>query len=459
MIAVTISVSNEISIQSMTEYHKNLIKEAMTLSNPMFYKMMNMGKSTYGTPKEFNYWQEEYTRRGKILIIPRGSKQKLINFLKRHKLDYVLNEELVSIPLKDMKPKEITLRDYQIPIVESVVNNCATEGLLSMSTGSGKTVTSLEIIRRLNKTATILVPNNVILNQFVEDAKKLFDIDVGVFNGERKELREINVATFQTLQARPDVLASLAEITSILFIDEAQGCTTEKRRAVIGAFAPSHLFGLSGTPERTDEQTRAIFFVTGDIIAKYESEQIRPAVLAVYTQVEIPTLEEYHKMVDFMVDHEDRNALIAKLVINEMLSGRKILVLTKRIKHYKNLQKYLPEDPGFHFIDSTDDTRIEKMVSLKRNELPFKAIFGTTSLLAVGADIPSLDTIIIACDIKSSVLTTQAVGRILRLFDGKQKPKVIDLCDNLNPKFRYQFNHRAKLYRSKDWPVTFDYGK
>jgi superfamily II DNA or RNA helicase len=86
-------------------------------------------------------------------------------------------------------------------------------------------------------------------------------------------------------------------------------------------------------------------------------------------------------------------------------------------------------------------------------EYEFKAIFGTTSLLAVGFDLPALDTLIITGDIKSSVLTTQSAGRILRLFAGKPTPKILDLWDNKNQIFSRQFYERKKVYESKKWLI------
>ena len=106
-----------------------------------------------------------------------------------------------------------------------------------------------------------------------------------------------------------------------------------------------------------------------------------------------------------------------------------------------------------YLIQSSDKERALLLGQFKRSERDFQLIIGTTALLSTGVDIPALDVLILACDMKSEVLTEQSVGRILRLFKSKSDPKIIDIVDNKNPILLRQFNERRKFYESKDWPL------
>ena len=81
----------------------------------------------------------------------------------------------------------------------------------------------------------------------------------------------------------------------------------------------------------------------------------------------------------------------------------------------------------------------------------FDAIVGTTSLLSVGLDIPALDTLIIACDMRSGILTRQSAGRILRLFGEKKEAEILDIKDGWNGILSAQYYKRYKTYKKMGW--------
>jgi superfamily II DNA or RNA helicase len=83
----------------------------------------------------------------------------------------------------------------------------------------------------------------------------------------------------------------------------------------------------------------------------------------------------------------------------------------------------------------------------------FDVILGTFGLLSTGINIPALDTIIFAGDLKSSVLCVQSVGRILRLFEGKQYPKIIDIDDCKSGILHNQARLRKKFYKDNEWEI------
>jgi superfamily II DNA or RNA helicase len=450
---ITITVKNKIRIKGLPPAYRAQVKKTLTLVNPKYFMMKNSGRSTWNVPKDFKYYEEELDD----LIIPRGAYSRLVKFLDSSGLQFAVDTRLAFSGLS-VQLKPIKLRDYQVELLDSLFKSpIPTEGIINMSTGSGKTVVALEVIRRLGMKATILVPNNVILTQFKEEANKFFNYDVGIINGFTKEIKDITVATFQSLSTNQDLLEQLCKQSGTVIVDEVQGVVSEKRRQVLQSFYPTNLYGITATPERgADGQTEAIFFMCGPEISKYESVQMKPMVEVIESKEMITMRANYMDMVEDMVNNKSRNTLIIGLVIMELLAGRKILTLTKRIQHYKNMESAFVGNENVHFIDSKNKDRNEILLAMKKGLMDFSAIFGTTSLLAVGTDVPSLDTLIIGCDLKSKVLTTQACGRVLRLFEDKQSPKIYDIVDTSNPVFFSQARSRLKTYKHHGWPVAYN---
>ena len=293
-----------------------------------------------------------------------------------------------------------------------------------------------EVIKRHNLTATILVPNNILLSQFKATLEDLFGVEPGIVNGSKKEIKDITIATWQTLSSNPDLLKELAAQTSVLISDEVHGSVTLKKLEILRKFSPKHIYGLTATPSRgaDDGRTPAIFFHFGEVIAEYHQTQHKPTV-EVKTTGAVIDYNEYHLMIDQLVGDKNRNTLIAGIALGEAASGRRVLVLTKRIAHYENIREILGERDNVYYISSKDKNRNKLLMDMRNGDVDFKIIFGTTSLLAVGMDVPSLDTLIIACDLKAENLTIQACGfnlnRGLVLATGSSKELKVN-CTHVN---------------------------
>jgi superfamily II DNA or RNA helicase len=451
---ITVKISGYIEISGLPAVHLDNIKKSLTLANPQYYKLLKMGVSVYALTKDFKYFWIPKGKLG-VIIIPRGMMIRLEEYFSKTKLEAEYIYDTIQQQTKNPLTLQMSLRDYQPPLIEACLKYG--ECILKSGTGSGKSLMSFEVIRRRGLSATIIVPNTVLLHQFHDECVKFYGYKPGIIGDGKKEWeKDITIATVQSLTSDTDLLDKLSSKTSVLVVDECQGFVTPERRKVLMAFRPSAVLGLSATPFRSaaDGQTDAVQFFFGKIAAEYEMPAMSPRVDFIKTGVDI-SVDNYPIMVDNMIGSDSRNRLICGLVLGEVMSGRKVLVLTKRIEHYKKMEEALGEREGFFYIDSEDTERNDKLAKMKTGELEFQAVFGTTSLMSVGTDLPSLDTLIIACDMKSDVLTIQSAGRIQRLFAGKQNPVIIDLFDDLNPIFANQFWTRRKIYKSKGWKCSF----
>ena len=451
---IHVNVSNNIILTGLPEATKKALKQSLTIENKDYWKFKKMG---IFAPLDFKYYVDPkgFLPEHGALEMSRGCLTRLLAYLEKSSVKYEIVYNLVDKPAK-LGISTLTLRDYQVPIVEPIVAMKASEGLLVSSTGSGKTLMALEIAHRLGLSTTFLVINSVIADQFVSEAKRFYGIDAARIDGKHKEVSDLTVATFQSLYDNDELLKKLSDNTSLLIVDEAQGVVSKERAKVLSSFRAKHMLGLTATPSREGSLTPAIFFLLGHPLVEHQMEQAQPVIEVIRTGAQIPMSDRYDEVITAMVENESRNKLIAGLVVGNALEGKKTLVLTKRRNHYALLRdRFIPNvSDGFIYIDSDDKGRNDVLAELKRSAKRFTCIFGTTSLLSVGTDIPSLDTLILACDMKSSVLTQQSVGRILRLFDGKPTPRIIDLYDDKNPVLASQFKSRLDLYKQKGWEIS-----
>lgn len=126
-------------------------------------------------------------------------------------------------------------------------------------------------------------------------------------------------------------------------------------------------------------------------------------------------------------------------------AGRKIIVLSERLKHLFAIESELKRSwtgkgpvptTGFYIGGQTED-QLEEAAQAQ-------CILATYQFAAEGLDIPALDTVFLATPMGD---VEQAVGRILRQHEGKKEPIVVDFRDDKVGKFKRYGESRDKLYR------------
>lgn len=155
--------------------------------------------------------------------------------------------EVMTDPLSCLEYKSVTLKEHQKTVCGYVSNNIKASMLLFHSVGSGKTITSITIIRCIleqkpNKKVFVLVPKSLIEN-FKKEMRML---DVLWFKPGLVTLTTHAKFTNRVEQEGPDFCKN-----SIIIVDEAHhytsfGITTQRLHQA--ALVCSNLFLLTATP-------------------------------------------------------------------------------------------------------------------------------------------------------------------------------------------------------------------
>ncbi len=338
-----------------------------------------------------------------------------------------------------------TLRDYQheaLAAIESGWTSGLRRLLLTLPTGTGKTVIFAECIRCNTGRSLILVHTDELVRQALEKLALMGVTDVGVVKAERNEHDQpVVVASIQTL-SREARLTQVSRDSSLIVVDECHHSVAETYRRTLeafGAFADDgpRLLGVTATPERGDEQD------LDQIFEKIIFERDILSMIKAGYLCDLRGVRARLKDADFSRLHvragDFRSEEVADLLLDanaplhivnaylEHAAGKRALVFTPTVAVAHAVAKaFSGRDIAAEALDA--DTPIED-----RRELLNRFAAGSTlvipncAVLTEGFDEPSIEAIIIARPTRSRTLYTQMIGRGTRLFPGKPECVVIDM--------------------------------
>lgn len=134
----------------------------------------------------------------KTQSFPTGLLRRVLTTLNDCSYKYEIIDKRVKPELgKEIKLKNIKLRDYQEESVDVLFNK--TRGLLHAATASGKGVILSSLLAKLNIKSLIIVPTTSLLHQTASVIQKVLGVKVGKIGDSIKDIKKITVATFQSL--------------------------------------------------------------------------------------------------------------------------------------------------------------------------------------------------------------------------------------------------------------------
>jgi superfamily II DNA or RNA helicase len=188
----------------------------------------------------------------------------------------------------------------------------------------------------------------------------------------------------------------------------------------------------------------------GRVLFGATERRLKPKVRRVWTNFRVVKTERFNPalvsrsiLVRFLCASRARNRLIVQQLKLAVEAGRKVLVLSERLNHLEALEAALAREMGSE-APSTG-RYVGGMSAEERDEsAKCRVIFATKQLASEGLDIPALDTLFLVTPMAD---VEQAVGRILRTFEGKKDPVVVDFRDDKVGKFKRAGESRDKFYR------------
>jgi len=355
-----------------------------------------------------------------------------------------------------------TLRDIQIPVVNSFLKPEPHDGIISLQTGGGKTICALYIACQLKLPTIILVHNTFLKDQWVDRIKAFLPFArIGFIQGDKieTEQKDIVIAMIQSL-ALKDYDIKIFKNIGLTIVDECHHIASDAFSRSIPKVTSKYMLGLSATPERKDKLMYVIHWLLGPLLYKSNTaDKVDSLVKVEYYEFEPPE-KEFNEvilnqsgvmftslMINKVVDYKPRNQFLIEILKDVYPEkGRQILVLTDRVDHAQVLFSMLPPE-----IQANAGILSRKVESAERTKMTEtkRILIATYQMCKEGFDVPTLNTLLMAT---SRPDVDQILGRILRIEKDKRtiQPLILDIVD---PAFRRQFQERLSLYKSRQYLI------
>jgi len=350
------------------------------------------------------------------------------------------------------------LRTYQREAVESWADN-GYRGLVVLPTGAGKTIVALYAVSVLRVPTLIVVYTREQLLEWSEKIRRFLrlgpGVRVGLFYGDRKDVAEITLATYQSAYRYVEVLHSRF---GLLVVDEAHHLPAEKFKRIASSILAPYRLGLTATPYRDDGKHVELFALMGGVVyEKSLTELEEEGYVASFTVIPILvdlTADErarYRELrrrylayargrtVKELVraaaagDETARKALqllseirrllafskakleeAKRIVKEEIMRGSRVIVFTQYVEQAEKLGKMI----GAPVITGRTDKSRRRVIFELFKKGRFNAIVFTT-VGDEGIDVPDANVGVVLSGTSSRRQFIQRLGRLLRPAPGK----------------------------------------
>lgn len=441
-------------------------------TNPEFLEKQAMRQTTYGTPRMTIVYEEEE----EYITLPRGTEEILLEKLTALKIPYEMRDERtkgrpISLSFKG------ELRAQQEEAFEALSQH--ENGVLSATTGFGKTVVGARLIAEKRCRTLVLVHTRELAEQWRKRLDEFLDIHmevlqtpgkrrrkksvIGQIGGGKDELHGIvEIALMQSLFEKDKTIKSLLHQYGLIIVDECHHISAKNFSRILAAVEAKYVYGLTATPIRKDGHDPIIFMHLGPV--RYRIDARKEAdkrafdhfILPRFTQIRLPwgkdpkgwSITEIYKRI---CESEVRNTMITEDVLEAVGKGRHPLVLTERAGHVEALSKIMGEKGLCPIVLTGRMKTKDRKAALDRiasmdEETP-SVIIATGKLIGEGFDVPRLDTLFMAMPIAWKGTITQYAGRLHRHYEKKQEVQIYDYVDVHIPVLERMYQKRVSAYK------------
>ena len=367
-----------------------------------------------------------------------------------------------------MAGQPITLRDYQVEIINNFLKN--PQSIQEIATGAGKTIMTAALSQRCEAhgRTIVIVPNKSLVTQTEKDYKGL-GLDVGVYFGDRKELGKAHtICTWQSLNvlmknSKDDVVAwttmgSILQDVVCVMVDEVHMAKADALKTLLTTVM-GHIpirWGLTGTVPKEPFEFQALKCSLGSVINQLSASELQDrGVLAqchvnIVQMVDHADFSNYQSELKFLLEDKKRLETMSRLIAQVNLTGN-TLVLVDRVAAGHSLVELLGDQAVF-VSGATKGTKRDE----EYNEVATstdKIIVATYGVAAVGINIPRIFNLVLVEPGKSFVRVIQSIGRGIRKAEDKDHVQIWDVTSTCKFAKRH-LTKRKEFYREANYPFT-----
>lgn len=322
-----------------------------------------------------------------------------------------------------------SLRDYQLEVVEALLDPAKWRGIVNFATGLGKTLTAIHFIKRYKRNALIVCPSDSVAKQFYTQCIDAFGPSmVGFYGSGKKKINDITIGIAASITRNTDDFKK-ANFGVVIF-DEIHHIAADTFYNIAEAVAGvGKVFGLTATDYRSDGKDVMITAGCGPVIARRDVKWgIENGYLAdpyfLIREVETGGKDFKDNKVKNYKEHVLNNSIMKDKIYNDALNmmnaGKSVLVLVDEVEHGKELSEQL----GIPFATGIDSKSQDYVDNLNASKI--RGLVGTDGRIGEGTDTQNVDVLILANFVASKGPVIQSVGRSLRKTSTKDRCIILD---------------------------------
>ncbi|MFT8321951.1 MAG: DEAD/DEAH box helicase family protein [Bacillus sp. (in: firmicutes)] len=434
-----------------------------TFKNPEFFKAQAKRLSTYGIPRNIICYDELDS----FLILPRGCKDDLITLLNKYSINYNFHDQTnagANLSLSFEGNLRVEQEQAAIKLLERPI------GVLSATTGFGKTVIAAALIAKRNVNTLIIVHRKQLINQWKGRLSTFLNVEdhqIGqIGGGKNKQTGIIDIATIQSLNYKGEIKEQVTQYGQII-VDECHHISAYSFECVLKKADATYIHGLTATPTRKDGLQPIMTMQLGPIRYKVNAQaqaKVRPfehILLSRHTNFQSAKTEDkkdIQSLFKEIIKDKDRNQMIFDDVLKELENGSIPLILTERVEHvhelalrFKGFAKNILVLTG-GMSKQAEKEKLKRLEELPDNEE--RLIIATGKYIGEGFDHERLDTLFLVMPLSWKGTLQQYVGRLHRIHDFKTNVKVFDYVDDKEPVLKAMFDKRLKGYHSMGYKLV-----
>lgn len=432
------------------------ILKLSSFKNPEYFKAQARRLSTHNIPRNINCHEETTD----FIIIPRGCKELLIKLLDDEKVLYKfenqtqLGEKITADFSGDL------LTEQQIAVQKLLEQPT---GILSATTGFGKTVVAASLIAQRKVNTLIIVHRKQLIDQWRERLKTFLNQDTSIGQiggGKNNQTFNIDIATLQSLNYRGGIKDEVTKYGQVI-VDECHHISAISFEKVMKKIEAKYICGLTATPIRKDGLHPIMMMQLGSIRHKVTSKayskvhSFEHLLIPRYTKFKSEISNDNQKIQGIyneLTHDSSRNRLIFEDVLKALEDGARPLILTERVEHVKILEKMFKSFVKNLIVltgGMKPKEQLEKLNTLKNlNANEERLLIATGKYIGEGFDSPSLDTLFLVMPLSWKGTLQQYVGRLHRENENKTVVKVYDYIDQKEPMLQRMFDKRLIAYQA-----------
>ena len=352
-----------------------------------------------------------------------------------------LREGLVSIPVGrlDLIPEEYEIIDKRVQapthfpefkfelrasqqvVYDSIEDNSRINAWVSW----GKTFTALAIASKLGQKTLVVTHTLTLRKQWENEVRKVFGIEPGVIgSGQFNIDSPIVVGNIQTLYRK---IPQIRQEFGLVILDEMHHVSSPTFSRIIDKSCARYKIGLTGTLTRKDGRHVVFRDYFGDNVIKPAKENFMTPKIDVL-KLPIRFMDgnsiPWANRINELAYNPEYQHSIAMTASSYAAKGHKVLVVSDRVDFLKNCAKLTGDDAVCVTGAIPHEERPDIINQIFKDK---NILYGTQSIFSEGISLDILSCLVLGTPVNNEPLLTQLIGRIIRQYEGKKQPTVVDI--------------------------------